>query len=199
MILSTVELKSRLLNVQGKFLSLDVIVTRGGPSGENVAKPYPVCPYNISVKVQLSSHRDFWTSKVSSRNWMPSLQELDRLEKMIRNLTQLLPCLWTIIVIIQPTAPRFADIDGVLKLYLSNNRRQDIQIAVAFLCTRVKYPDIDDYQKLTRVMQYIRDMTKLTLKMPDSNPNFWVDDNTQRSNIQSILETKAKHKDLYRV
>jgi len=118
---------------------------------------------------------------------------------MIRNLTQLLPCLWTIIVIIQPTAPRFADIDGVLKLYLSNNRRQDIQIAVAFLCTRVKYPDIDDYQKLTRVMQYIRDMTKLTLKMPDSNPNFWVDDNTQRSNIQSILETKAKHKDLYRV
>ena len=130
---------------------------------------------------------------------MSSLQELDRLEKMIRNLTQLLPCLWTIIVIIQPTAPRFADIDGVLKLYLSNNRRQDIQIAVAFLCTRVKYPDIDDYQKLTRVMQYIRDMTKLTLKMPDSNPNFWVDDNTQRSNIQSILETKAKHKDLYRV
>ena len=40
-------------------------------------------------------------------------------------------------------------------LYLSWRTRQDIQIAVAFLCTRVQSPDEDDYKKLTRVMQYL--------------------------------------------
>ena len=38
-------------------------------------------------------------------------------------------------------------------LYLSRRTRQDIQTAVAFLCTRVQCPDEDDYKKLTRVMQ----------------------------------------------
>jgi len=31
-----------------------------------------------------------------------------------------------------------------------------VQTAVAFLCTRVKEPDKDDYKKLVKVMQYIR-------------------------------------------
>jgi len=32
-------------------------------------------------------------------------------------------------------------------LYISKHTRQDIQMAVAFLCTRVKEPDTDDYKK----------------------------------------------------
>jgi len=37
-------------------------------------------------------------------------------------------------------------------LYLSKHARQDIQMAVPFLCTRVKQPDTDNYKKLTKVM-----------------------------------------------
>jgi len=40
-------------------------------------------------------------------------------------------------------------------LYLSRRTRQDIQTAVAFLCTRVQSPDEDDYKRLTKVMQYL--------------------------------------------
>ena len=41
------------------------------------------------------------------------------------------------------------------------------------LCMRVKNPEIDDYKKLTRVMQYIRNMTKLTLTIePSDNPKY---------------------------
>jgi hypothetical protein len=39
-------------------------------------------------------------------------------------------------------------------LYMSQHTRQDIQTAVAFLCTQVQSPE-DDYKKLTRVMQYL--------------------------------------------
>jgi len=37
-------------------------------------------------------------------------------------------------------------------LYLSRCKREDIQTAVAFLCTRVQTPDKDDYKKHSRVM-----------------------------------------------
>ena len=40
-------------------------------------------------------------------------------------------------------------------LYLLRRTRQDIQTAVAFLCTRLQSPDEDNYRKLTRVMQYL--------------------------------------------
>ena len=59
-------------------------------------------------------------------------------------------------------------------LYLCRRTRQDIQTAVAFLCTRVKSPDEDDYKKLAHVIQYLRDTTKLTLTIePDDNPRWW--------------------------
>ena len=48
-------------------------------------------------------------------------------------------------------------------LYLSRRSRQDIQTAVAFLCTRVHSPDTDDYKKLARVMKYIRGTKNMTL------------------------------------
>jgi hypothetical protein len=41
-------------------------------------------------------------------------------------------------------------------LFLCKRARPDVQTAVAFLCTRVKAPDVDDYKKLGRVMQYLR-------------------------------------------
>jgi len=61
-------------------------------------------------------------------------------------------------------------------LYLSKHTRQDIQTAVAFLFTRVREPDTDDYKKLTKVMQYIRNTKgiKLTIE-PDDKAKWWVD------------------------
>ena len=50
-------------------------------------------------------------------------------------------------------------------LYLSKSTRQDIQMAVAFLCTRVREPDTADYKKLTKVMQYLRNTIKKTLQL----------------------------------
>jgi len=61
-------------------------------------------------------------------------------------------------------------------LYLSCRTRQDIQTAVAFLCTRVQSPDEDDYKKLTRVMQYLHAHKNLTLTLePGKQPHWWVD------------------------
>ena len=40
-------------------------------------------------------------------------------------------------------------------LFISRRCRLDIQIAVAFLCTRVSEPDLDDWNKLRRVLQYL--------------------------------------------
>ena len=61
-------------------------------------------------------------------------------------------------------------------LYLSKRTRQDIQTAVAFLCTRVREPDNDDYKKLTKVMQYIRNTKNMTLTIePNDEAKWWVD------------------------
>lgn len=61
-------------------------------------------------------------------------------------------------------------------LYLSRRTRQDIQTAVAFLCTRVQSLDEDDYKKLTRVMQYLWAHNDITLTLePEEQPNWWVD------------------------
>jgi hypothetical protein len=48
-------------------------------------------------------------------------------------------------------------------LFLSKRARPDIQTSVAFLCTRVKEPDHDDYKKLARVMKYLRGTRTLPL------------------------------------
>jgi hypothetical protein len=63
-------------------------------------------------------------------------------------------------------------------LFLCKRARPDTQTAVAFLCTRVKQPDVDDYKKLARVMKYLRgtkDMP-LTLEADDLHiVKWWVD------------------------
>ena len=63
-------------------------------------------------------------------------------------------------------------------LFLSKRARPDIQTAVAFLCTRVKTPDEDDYKKLVRVMKYLRGTIALKLTLEASNNRvikWWVD------------------------
>jgi hypothetical protein len=40
-------------------------------------------------------------------------------------------------------------------LFLSKRACPDIQLAVSFLCTRVKRPDADDYKKLCQVIKYL--------------------------------------------
>ena len=42
------------------------------------------------------------------------------------------------------------------QLYPSNWARPDIQLAVSFLCTRVRGPGTDDYKKLASLMKYIQ-------------------------------------------
>jgi hypothetical protein len=63
-------------------------------------------------------------------------------------------------------------------LFLSKRARPDIQTPVAFMTTRVKQPDKDDYKKLTRVVKYLRATPKLylTLEADDTHiVKWWID------------------------
>jgi hypothetical protein len=63
-------------------------------------------------------------------------------------------------------------------LFLSARARRDIQVAVAFLTTRVKKPDTDDWGKLRRVLKYLKGTKymKLLLSIDDlSKIMWWVD------------------------
>jgi hypothetical protein len=50
-------------------------------------------------------------------------------------------------------------------LFLAKRARLDIQTAVAFLGTRVKAPDVDDYKKLAQVMKYLQGTPALPLTL----------------------------------
>jgi hypothetical protein len=63
-------------------------------------------------------------------------------------------------------------------LFLSKRARPDIQTAVAFLCTRVREPDTDDYKKLMRCMRFLQQTTELPLVLEADGANiikWWVD------------------------
>ena len=63
-------------------------------------------------------------------------------------------------------------------LFLATRARRNIQTAVAFLTTRVKRPDKDDWGKLRRVLKYLQGTRymKLTLSVDDlSMIRWWVD------------------------
>ena len=63
-------------------------------------------------------------------------------------------------------------------LFLSKRSRPDIQLAVAFLCTRVTRPDADDYKKLTRVIKYLRQTEDMALTIECDSllvTKWWVD------------------------
>jgi hypothetical protein len=63
-------------------------------------------------------------------------------------------------------------------LFLCKRARPDIQTAVAFLCTRVKGPDTDDYKKLGRLVKYLRGMKDMALTLEGDEATiikWWVD------------------------
>ena len=63
-------------------------------------------------------------------------------------------------------------------IFLSKRARRDIQNAVAFLSTRVKNPDEDDWGKLKRLLRYLYGTLhlKLTLEISDTSViKWWVD------------------------
>jgi len=63
-------------------------------------------------------------------------------------------------------------------LFLCKRGRPDIQTAVAFLCTRVQHPDVDDKKKLNRVIRYLRHTKTLALTLEAENLQmikWWVD------------------------
>ena len=63
-------------------------------------------------------------------------------------------------------------------LFLCKRARPDIQTAVAFLSTRVKQPDCDDYKKMGHVMKYLRNTITLTLTLEADDLqliHWWID------------------------
>ncbi|KAG7339953.1 reverse transcriptase RNA-dependent DNA polymerase [Nitzschia inconspicua] len=63
-------------------------------------------------------------------------------------------------------------------LYLCKRARPDLQLAVAFLTTRVQGPDVDDWKKLGRCLTYLRETKdeKLTLGADDLGViKWWID------------------------
>lgn len=63
-------------------------------------------------------------------------------------------------------------------LYLAKRSRPDTLTAVSFLCTRVKGPDVDDWKKLNRCLNYLESTRELYLTIGmNHNPtiNWWVD------------------------
>ena len=63
-------------------------------------------------------------------------------------------------------------------LYLCKRTRPDIQLAVAFLTTRVKSPDVDDLKKLGRCVTYLKENPDNVLTLEADNlckTNWWVD------------------------
>ena len=63
-------------------------------------------------------------------------------------------------------------------LFLCKRARPDIQTAIAFLCTRVQKPDVDDNKKLGRVIKYLRKTTWMPLRLEADSLNiakWWVD------------------------
>jgi hypothetical protein len=63
-------------------------------------------------------------------------------------------------------------------LFLCKRARPDLQTAVAFLTTRVKAPDMDDYKKLARVMRYLRGTEGMPLTLEADGTQvvkWWID------------------------
>jgi hypothetical protein len=54
---------------------------------------------------------------------------------------------------------------------MATRARRDIQTPVAFLTTRVKNPDEDDWRKLKRVLKYLNGTKYLKLRLTVDNPS----------------------------
>jgi hypothetical protein len=63
-------------------------------------------------------------------------------------------------------------------LFLCKRARPNTQTAVAFLCTRIKSPNGDDYKKLTRLVRSLRATLDMPLVLEADNMHivkWWVD------------------------
>ena len=63
-------------------------------------------------------------------------------------------------------------------LFLGERARSDLQTAISFLSTRVREPDTDDYNKLIRLMKYLKSTKDIPLTLEAENPGcirWWVD------------------------
>ena len=63
-------------------------------------------------------------------------------------------------------------------LYLAKRVRHDIGLAVAFLTTRIREPDIDDWKKLTRTIRYLQGTSNMKLTLEASQipvSKWWID------------------------
>lgn len=63
-------------------------------------------------------------------------------------------------------------------LFLCKRARPDLQTNVAFLSTRVKEPDTNDYKKLRKMLQYLRATRELFLTLEANNAHvikWWID------------------------
>jgi hypothetical protein len=63
-------------------------------------------------------------------------------------------------------------------LFLCKRRRPDIQSAITFLCTWIQHPTRHNYNKLVRVIKYLRKTSNLVLRLSAENLNvvkWWVD------------------------
>jgi hypothetical protein len=63
-------------------------------------------------------------------------------------------------------------------LFLCKQARPDIQTSIAYLCTRVKEPNTDNYKKLTCTMRYLRGTANMPLTLKSENISiikWWVD------------------------
>ncbi len=84
-------------------------------------------------------------------------------------------------------------------LFLCKRARPDLQTAVAFLTTRVRAPDMDDYKKLARVMKYLRGTQELSLTLEADTTHvlrWWVDGsfavhNDMKSHTGAIMSMGA--------
>ena len=63
-------------------------------------------------------------------------------------------------------------------LYICKRARLDLQVAISFLCTRVSNPTVQDWQKLKRVLMYVRgtiDMPRIMSLKDFSTMDIYVD------------------------
>jgi hypothetical protein len=98
--------------------------------------------------------------------------------KYIRDMFEEIPEEWTGEAA-TPAANHLFEVNPEAKLlFLCKRARPDIQTAVAFLCTRVKSPDVDDWKKLRRVMMYLRGTPDLPLTLEAGDMSilkWWID------------------------
>ena len=78
-------------------------------------------------------------------------------------------------------------------LFLGCRARRDIQVAVAFLTTRVKKPDEDDWGKLRRILQYLKGTRSLVLRLSVDNLSYsrWFIDASHQVHLDCKGQTGA--------